>query len=104
MFDGITEDTIGGFGFSGHGAAGFELDRADKRLGTPANAIVVANKCDLPNRWKPTEKMIQINARNGDGLEKLYQAIVDHFGITARASDARVWTQRQANLLSTIHV
>lgn len=42
MFDGIEGDVIGAAGFSGNGAAGFELDRADHRLGTPANAVVVA--------------------------------------------------------------
>jgi N,N-dimethylformamidase len=34
---------IGDFGLSGGGAAGFELDRADARLGTPAGTIVVAS-------------------------------------------------------------
>ena len=34
---------IGDFGLSGGGAAGFELDRADAALGTPAGAIVVAS-------------------------------------------------------------
>ena len=36
------DELIGGFGLSGHGAAGFELDRTDKRLGTPPHAIVLA--------------------------------------------------------------
>ncbi|HUS97081.1 MAG TPA: N,N-dimethylformamidase beta subunit family domain-containing protein, partial [Hyphomicrobiaceae bacterium] len=35
ILDGITGETLGGHGLSGHGAAGFELDRADKALGTP---------------------------------------------------------------------
>ena len=39
---GIGEDKIGDFGLSAHGAAGFELDRTDKRLGTPKHAVVVA--------------------------------------------------------------
>jgi N,N-dimethylformamidase len=39
---GIDEDKIGDFGLSAHGAAGFELDRTDKRLGTPKHAVVVA--------------------------------------------------------------
>lgn len=48
IFDGVTADTVGGEGFSGHGAAGFELDRVDKRLGSPDNAIVVARSEDHP--------------------------------------------------------
>jgi N,N-dimethylformamidase len=42
MLAGIDDDKIGDFGLSAHGAAGFELDRTDKRLGTPARAVVVA--------------------------------------------------------------
>jgi N,N-dimethylformamidase len=40
---GVEDAVIGDFGLSGGGAAGFELDRADVRLGTPAGAIVVAS-------------------------------------------------------------
>ena len=40
---GVDDAIIGDFGLSGGGAAGFELDRADPALGTPAGAIVVAS-------------------------------------------------------------
>ena len=43
MFEGIDDDLLGDFGFSGGGAAGFELDRYDQHLGSPKNAIVVAS-------------------------------------------------------------
>ena len=43
IFDGIDDEIIGDFGFSGGGAAGFELDRADKTLGTPENAVTLAS-------------------------------------------------------------
>jgi len=42
IFAGVDGDCIGGFGFSGGGAAGFELDRADPVLGTPPNARLLA--------------------------------------------------------------
>ncbi len=42
LFDGIEGDTFGGFGLSGGGAAGFELDQADQGLGTPDHAVIVA--------------------------------------------------------------
>ncbi|MCX7281461.1 MAG: N,N-dimethylformamidase large subunit [Alphaproteobacteria bacterium] len=42
IFAGLGEEDIGGFGFSGGGAAGFELDRADSVLGTPPNARLLA--------------------------------------------------------------
>ncbi|HJQ60330.1 MAG TPA: N,N-dimethylformamidase beta subunit family domain-containing protein [Vineibacter sp.] len=40
---GVSDATLGDFGLSGGGAAGFELDRADHLLGTPANAVVIAS-------------------------------------------------------------
>jgi N,N-dimethylformamidase len=43
IFEGIEGDLIGDFGLAGGGAAGFELDRADTRLGTPLNAVVLAS-------------------------------------------------------------
>ena len=42
MFKDIDDEVVGNFGLCGHGAAGFELDRADTKLGTPANATVLA--------------------------------------------------------------
>lgn len=43
IFDGVPGETIGDFGYSGGGAAGYELDRADPALGTPPNAVVLAS-------------------------------------------------------------
>lgn len=43
IFDGVTEEIIGDFGLIGGGAAGLELDRADRLLGTPPNALVLAS-------------------------------------------------------------
>ena len=48
MFDGVGGDIIGDHGLCAHGAAGFELDRADKRLGTPDHALVVASSENHP--------------------------------------------------------
>ncbi|MCS6925707.1 MAG: LamG domain-containing protein [Candidatus Binatia bacterium] len=43
IFAGIGEDeVIGDFGLIGGGAAGLELDRADRQLGTPPHALVLA--------------------------------------------------------------
>ncbi|MEL6219536.1 MAG: N,N-dimethylformamidase beta subunit family domain-containing protein, partial [Pseudomonadota bacterium] len=44
IFDGVAApgEVLGDFGLSGGGAAGFELDRADTRLGTPAHALILA--------------------------------------------------------------
>ena len=42
IFQGISGEILGDFGFSGGGAAGYELDRADVRLGSPLNVRVLA--------------------------------------------------------------
>jgi N,N-dimethylformamidase len=42
IFEGVKDELFGGYGFSGGGAAGFELDRLDHRLGSPLNAVVLA--------------------------------------------------------------
>jgi N,N-dimethylformamidase len=43
IFAGVPEEIIGDFGLIGGGAAGLELDRADRLLGTPPNALVLAS-------------------------------------------------------------
>ncbi len=42
IFNGIESDVFGDFGLAGGGAAGFELDQLDMRLGTPKNARLIA--------------------------------------------------------------
>jgi N,N-dimethylformamidase len=42
VFEGVEGDIIGDFGFSGNGAAGFELDHMDTLIGTPDNAVLLA--------------------------------------------------------------
>ncbi|MDT8344052.1 MAG: N,N-dimethylformamidase large subunit [Thermohalobaculum sp.] len=42
IFAGVPGPVLGDFGLSGGGAAGFELDRADTRLGTPDHALILA--------------------------------------------------------------
>ncbi len=43
VFEGVKDELFGGYGFSGGGAAGFELDRLDHRLGSPLNTVVLAS-------------------------------------------------------------
>ena len=83
MFDGITDDVIGGFGFSGHGAAGFELDRTDKRLGTPDNAVVVARSenhpPDAPWVLVPEEQLTHLTTIPGETHKQLIRADMTYF-------------------------
>jgi len=43
IFAGVDDAVIGDFGMLQGGAAGYEIDRADRALGTPAHALVVAS-------------------------------------------------------------
>lgn len=43
VFDGIDDEILGDFGLCGGGAAGFELDRIESRLGTPQGTVVLAS-------------------------------------------------------------
>ena len=42
IFEGVPDRILGDFGLSGGGAAGFELDRVDHRLGSPPNTLILA--------------------------------------------------------------
>ena len=82
-FEGIDAATIGGYGFSGHGAAGFELDRLDKRLGSPANAIVLARSENHPPEapWilVPEEQLTHITTIPGESHQALIRADMVYF-------------------------
>jgi N,N-dimethylformamidase len=43
IFEGVDGNILGDYGLSGGGAAGFELDRADLKLGSPSNTVVLAS-------------------------------------------------------------
>lgn len=83
MFAGIEDDTIGGFGLSAHGAAGFELDRTDKRLGTPRHALVVAASEDHPPEtpWVlvPEEHLTHMTTTTGQPAADLIRADMTFF-------------------------
>lgn len=83
--EGVTADTVGGEGFSGHGAAGFELDRVDKRLGSPANAVVIARSENHPPEapWVlvPEEQLTHITTTAGQPHKALIRADMAWFDL-----------------------
>lgn len=78
ILDGVSEEKIGDFGLSGHGAAGFELDRAEPRLGTPAHAVVLAqsegHKPEAPWVLVPEEHLTHIVTWAMEPAPKLIRA------------------------------
>ena len=83
VFTGLDAETFGGHGLSGHGAAGFELDRADHRLGTPSHALVLASseghKPDAPWVLVPEEYLTHLTTWPGQKPEVLIRADMTYF-------------------------
>lgn len=52
MFAGVDGELIGDFGVLQEGAAGLEIDAADRRLGTPPHALVVARSENHSNTYE----------------------------------------------------
>lgn len=71
VFEGVEEEIIGDFGFSGNGAAGFELDHIDFRLGTPAQTVLLARSVTRENGFMlvPEEQLTHLTNLSG-GPEK----------------------------------
>ena len=76
IFEGVEGDTLGGFGLSGGGAAGFELDRADRRLGTPPNAVILARSEAHQAHFVavPEELLSHVNTVTGEAPRDLIRA------------------------------
>lgn len=53
VFDGVEGEKFGNYGLSGGGAAGFELDRAEPKFGSPGETVVLATSKDLPDGYTP---------------------------------------------------
>ena len=59
IFDGLGDDeVIGDFGLVGGGAAGVEVDRCDRALGSPAHALVVARSAGLSRCYLPAPEEV----------------------------------------------
>lgn len=81
VFEGVEGDTFGDYGLSGGGAAGFELDRADFTLGTPANTAILARSEDPPASFVtvPEELLSHVNTISGEKADALKRAEIVHF-------------------------
>lgn len=81
IFEGVDEEKLGAYGLSGGGAAGFELDRADPELGTPANAVVLARSEGHGAHFVavPEELLSHISTVTGEAPADLIRAEIVHF-------------------------
>ena len=76
VFDGIESDLIGDYGFSGHGAAGFELDHMDHRIGTPDSAVLLARSVtrDTGFMLVPEEQLTHLTNLTGGSAKDAMHA------------------------------
>ena len=72
---------LGDFGLSGGGAAGFELDRLDRRLGSPDNAVVLATSVEHPDHFVcvPEELLTHLTTWPGEPPAALIRADMVYF-------------------------
>ncbi|MFK8082346.1 MAG: N,N-dimethylformamidase beta subunit family domain-containing protein [Granulosicoccus sp.] len=76
LFEGIDDERIGDFGLCGGGAAGFELDRADTRLGTSTESVVLASSESHSDDFilVPEEMLTHLTTLPGPSADELIRA------------------------------
>jgi N,N-dimethylformamidase len=81
IFEGVTEEKLGGYGLSGGGAAGFELDRADVELGTPENTVVLARSEGHGDSYivVPEELLTHVRTVSGEPRDALVRGEITYF-------------------------
>ena len=88
IFNGIDTDILGDFGFSGGGAAGFELDRADTHLGTPTHATILATSENHGEDFilVPEEMLTHLTTLPGPPTSELLHANIIWFDVPGGGS------------------
>jgi N,N-dimethylformamidase len=77
IFEGVQGDLFGQRGFSGGGAAGFEIDRCDRGLGSPPNTVVLASsEGHDPRNYVVVheERLAFATTLSGEALDQLVRA------------------------------
>jgi N,N-dimethylformamidase len=82
IFEGVDDEILGDFGLSGGGAAGFELDRMDYRLGSPLHSLVLAtSENHNPDNFVvvPEELLTHLATCSGEPMDKLIRSDMVYF-------------------------
>jgi N,N-dimethylformamidase len=76
IFEGVEDEILGDFGLSGGGAAGYELDRADRRLGTPDHTVILAGSEGHGEHFVlvPEELLTHVTTWSGEPPDELIRA------------------------------
>lgn len=81
VFEGMTEEFFGDYGFSGNGAAGFELDHVDHRIGSPQNHVLLARSAGDNRAFMlvPEEQLTHLTNLTGGSEEDAKHADLIYF-------------------------
>ena len=90
IFEGVKDKIIGNFGLVGGGAAGLEIDRYDKDLGSPPNAYILASSENHSDLYLGVTEEIGVNMPNLSGSQNpLVKADIVYF---QRKSGAKIFS------------
>lgn len=82
IFEGVPDDVIGDFPslMLRHGAAGYEIDRADPALGTPPHALVLATATGFSDSYQHVvEEILSTDGERGGTASPLVRADMVYF-------------------------
>ena len=88
VFEGVHEKILGDFGLSGGGAAGFELDRVDSKLGGDQNITILAQSFDLDGKFMlvPEEQLTHLTNVSGEPEINIKRADMVYFQVPGGGS------------------
>ena len=88
VFDGVEETIIGDFGYSGNGAAGFELDRVDTLLDEGHDIKILAQSFDTQNDFMlvPEEQLTHLTNVSGGPEDDIRRADMVYFNVEGGGS------------------
>ena len=83
VFEGVDDKILGDFGLSGGGAAGFELDRVDSKLGGDQKITILAQSHDLEDKFMlvPEEQLTHLTNVSGEAEINVKRADMVYFQV-----------------------
>jgi N,N-dimethylformamidase len=80
IFEDVVADLIGDFGLAKGGAAGLEVDRYDRHLGTPPHTVILAHSSELSDNYQLTQEDVMSTLPGLGGSENsLVRADMTYF-------------------------
>lgn len=82
IMEGVEEEIIGDYGLCAGGAAGFELDRAVPRLGSPDNLVILARSENVPRSFFAVpEEIFGLSSISGERPSQMIRGEIVHFDL-----------------------